>query len=347
LTICIKSLRIFRILSICLFILVILISFIGCDIDKKENKTGALITILLLRATVGTSEIVFDYNGTGNYEIYKMKTDGTNVRQLTNDAVYDNWWPRISPDRTKILFYRATKGNKEGDFTHAELCLINADGTGYTVLRPIGKDGWFMQAHAEWSPKGDEIVMCAGISSAIQLVITDPVGTVKRQITGTPVLSMNCDPSWSPDGETIVFDHFDSGGASTDLDIYTIPSNTTLGTTSNMTRLTTNTIDDYDPYYSPNGTTIAWLQKVNATDNLNLGRWAIMKMNANGANQVPVIDDGGINSKPAWSLDGSTIYFHKFVIGDSRWEIYKILPAGTGLGRVDTFTSGMSEFPMN
>jgi len=340
-----KRSGLFRIIPICLSALVILISFSGCDIAKNENKTGALIAILLMRAAIGTSELVFDYNGTGNYEIYKMTTSGTNVRQLTNNSAYDNWWPRISPDRTKILFYRAPKGSN-ADYTKAELCVIFADGSGYTVLRPLGKDGWTWQGHAEWSPRGDEMVMAAGISGVLQIVITNRWGNVKQQVTNTPANTMNIDPSWSPDGNTIVFNHSDTifyDG----LEICTIPASTAMGTTSDMTPLTTNAIPDYDPYYSPDGLTIAWLQHVNTTSNPPLGRWEIMKMNANGTAQTAVTSDEGINSKPAWSLGGTLIYFHKFVISDSRWEIYRISPAGTGMARIDTFASGMCEYPMN
>jgi Tol biopolymer transport system component len=324
------------------------ISLVAVLVSSCMKKTQTMLLLpgtTLSQTQIADSELVFDYNGTGNYEIYVMTTSGANVRRLTNNSSYDNWWPRISPDRNKILFYSAPKGSKE-DFTKAELCVIFADGSGYMVLRPVGKDGWTWQGHAEWSPKGDEMVMAAGISGVLQIVITNLWGNFKQQVTNTPAGTMNIDPSWSPDGNTVVFNHSDT--LSYDgLEIYTIPASTSMGTTTDMNRLTTNAIPDYDPYYSPDGITIAWLQKVNAVDNFPLGRWEIMKMNANGSGQTAVTSDGGVNSKPAWSLDGTLIYFHKFVIVDSRWEIYKITPAGTGLSRVDSFTSGNCEFPMN
>jgi Tol biopolymer transport system component len=349
LDVCMKRSGLFRIIPICLSALVVLISFSGCDIAKNENKTGALIAILLMRATVGTSELVFDYNGTGNYEIYKMTTAGTNVRQLTNDSAYDNWWPRISPDRTKILFYRVPAGTPENNkYQEASLWMMNADGSGATVLRAKAADGWSIQAHAEWSPSGNEIVMCAGISGVLQIVITSPSGNVKLQVTNTGAGTWNCDPSWSPDGSTIVFNHYDSGGAEQDLDIYTIPA--TGGSTTRLTNQGGSPLADYDPYYSPDGTTIAWLQNVDPTGWSGAGVWAIKKMDANGSNQGDVIKDEQINSKPAWSLDGTTIYFHRMEpLVDLRWKIFKIAtPFVPGSQtRVDLFTTGNSEYPCN
>ena len=326
------------------------ISIVALLVSGCMKKTQTVLlplasTMAISQTQIADTELVFDYNGTGNYEICKMKTDGTNVTQLTNNPAYDNWWPRISPDRNKILFYRAPKGSN-GDYFKAELCLIAADGSGYLVLRPLGKDGWIWQAHAEWSPRGDGIVMAGAISGVLQIVITNPWGNVKQQVTNTPSGTKNIDPSWSPDGKTIVFNHSETL-ADAGLDIYTIPSSTSMGTTADMTPLTSDSLMDNDPYYSPDGATIAWLQRVDTTSNPPLGRWEIMKMNASGTGKTAVTSDGGVNSKPAWSLDGTLIYFHKFVIGDSRWEIYKITPAGTGMSRVDTFTTGMCEYPMN
>ncbi len=33
---------------------------------------------------------------------------------MTSDAAYENWWPRISPDRTKVLFYSKPAWSLDG-----------------------------------------------------------------------------------------------------------------------------------------------------------------------------------------------------------------------------------------
>src|SRR5438128_2365415 len=54
--------------------------------------------------------IAFDSDRGGGYEIFVMRQDGTGARAITNDAALDSWWPRISPDRRAIVFYRTPRG---------------------------------------------------------------------------------------------------------------------------------------------------------------------------------------------------------------------------------------------
>ena len=100
-------------------------------------------------ATLASNQLVFDSDRSGNHEIFVMNMDGTGIRQLTNNDDYENWWPRIAPDRRKVLFYRAPAGMPE-DYAEASLWVMNADGSGVTQLREQGADGWVMQGHGEW-----------------------------------------------------------------------------------------------------------------------------------------------------------------------------------------------------
>ncbi|HEY6241079.1 MAG TPA: hypothetical protein VIW78_09585, partial [Burkholderiales bacterium] len=59
------------------------------------------------------------------------------------------------------------------------------------------------------------------------------------------------------------------------------------------------------------------------------------------------IDDGNINSKPAWSLDSQTIFFHRMVPPDYRFSVFSIRPDGTGLTELTPGTPGNSEHPSN
>ena len=47
--------------------------------------------------------IYFNSNRSGTMQLYRMKPDGSGVKQLTFDELND-WFPHISPDGKKIVF---------------------------------------------------------------------------------------------------------------------------------------------------------------------------------------------------------------------------------------------------
>jgi Tol biopolymer transport system component len=296
-------------------------------------------------AALAQDDVVFNSNRSGNQEIFAMKTDGSGARRLTNDAAYDNWWPRISPDRKKILFYRAPKGNSE-NYAQASLWAINADGSAPTQLRAQGTSGWTQQGHAEWSPDGSKIAMFGSVGSTLQIFVADAQGQNAVAYTNRP--GFNTDVSWSPNGQTLLFNGCPSAACTrADYEIYAMPS----APLATPIRLTNNTLADYDPYFSPDGTQIAWLQTVNPsafpTPGGNLGAWAIRIAQADGSNARDLINDGQINSKPAWSLDGRTIYFHRMEPPDYRFRVFRIGQDGTGLKELTVGVAGGHEYPAN
>lgn len=290
---------------------------------------------------LAASMLVFDSDRTGNHEIYLMRNDGGATAQLTSDSSYENWWPRISPDRRRILFYRAPRGLSER-YDLASLWIINADGSGLTRLRAAGTDGWALQGHGEWSPDGSSIAMFGGSATSPQIYITDSLGRNPRQITARA--GVNTDVSWSPDGRTILFNGCPSTPcAPKDYEIYSMPS-----AGGAETRLTHDGLADYDPYFSPDGTKIAWLTNSDPTAWGGVGAWGISLANADGSNAIWLIDDGNINSKPAWSLDGQSIYFHRMQpLVDTHWGVYRMAADGTGLTFLTPSAPGNNEFPSN
>lgn len=284
-----------------------------------------------------SDRLVFDSDRSGNFEILTMAADGGDPQQLTDDPRYDSWWPRVSPDRARILFYRAAAGTHDRDATRNSLWMMNADGSGALEIRPRGTDGWRLQAHAEWSPDGSRLVMFGGSRFNPQIYLTSASGRRVARLTDRP--GTNVDPSWSPDGATVYF----VGCPGTlcferDYEIYSVPS-----AGGPVVRLTDDGLRDQDPYASPDGRRLAWLTE---TSTAGIGQWNIRIADADGSNPRRVTDDEHVNSKPEWSRDGRLIYFHRLEVGRRRaFGIFSIRPDGTELTELTPESPTVSEYP--
>lgn len=322
----------------------------GCETSQSDSSGRGLSgTVVTQSATppsgsspLAADTLVFNSDRSGNHEVYTIRTDGSDMRQLTNDATYDSWWARTAPNRQRILFYRTPKGSHDLDYAKTSLWIMNADGTQPYELRPQGTDGWELQGHAEWSPDGAKLVMFGGSGINPQIYITDALGKAPRKVTDRG--GQNLDPSWSPDGSKLVFVGCPAAVCfETNYEIYTI---TTDGSVTN--RLTDNNLRDHDPYYSPDGSRIAWIAEVKPGAYGPVGVWDIFTMAANGSGQKRVINDDQINSKPHWSRDGSWLFFHRFVVGaNTRSSVYRVRPDGTSLTEVTRNMNANAEYPSN
>jgi Tol biopolymer transport system component len=133
--------------------------------------------------------------GTQNYEIFVMGSDGTNVRRLT-DSAGDDGWPSWSPDGTQILFSSIRDDCAYSDAPDCKttgaigpyhtLYVMNA-GSGQTRISDA-----FGQI-ADWSPDGRFIVFedFAG-RSGLSVIRVDGSG-----LTTIPILAPNAGfPDW-------------------------------------------------------------------------------------------------------------------------------------------------------
>ncbi|MCL4541025.1 MAG: hypothetical protein M1396_01590 [Chloroflexi bacterium] len=286
-------------------------------------------------------KLYFDSNRNNtNYEIYVANADGSDPHALTHDTHYDSWWPQPSPNGAWIVFYRTPRGTHDRDYGKTSLWRMRTDGTDLTEIIPNHGYGWEIQGHAEWSPDSRYLVMFGGSRINPQIWITNADGTNPVQITNRG--GTNIDPTWSPNGQQIAFVGCpQSFCLPSSYSIYTMNSEG-----SDLRRLTNNSMENHDPSYSPDGKYIAWLVHTSTSGNAGLGSWNIFVMNANGSDQHNLTNDSAINSRPAWSIDGSdTILFFRVAPGKRHWQLFSIPVSGGPMTQL-TNVHADSEYPI-
>jgi Tol biopolymer transport system component len=280
-------------------------------------------------AAASADRFLFCSARSGNFEIYRHE-DGE-VTRLTEDASQDAWWPRISPDHQRVVFYRSAvadrpeTGGWDNNYEHATLWIMDADGGEARELLTLEDQGWSAQGVANWSPDGENLVMVArdAESGLWQLHI------MKVDVTGPVVVSQResfyVDPSWSPVGDKIVFAAFPPDAVGVDLAQLEIYVANFDGT--NEVRLTDDDVRDHDPSWSPDGTSIVFESEMDP----EALRWALRTVSIPGGEVETLLDDGNINTLGRFAPDGG-MTFHRFILGGAgTWRISHIRRDGTGL----------------
>ena len=166
------------------------------DVDVDTGPVETIPPATSGRLPAG--EIVYDGGiGGSRFEVFTMHADGTGIRQLTDDARYNSWWPRPSPDGTRIAFYNQANVAPT-TYKHAALWMMNADGTNPQVIlaQRRGRVGRSKRT-PNGRPDGTKLVFTAATTQALITTIA-PDGSNLRVLGGGP--GANVDPSFSSDG---------------------------------------------------------------------------------------------------------------------------------------------------
>jgi len=257
-----------------IIVIVISIMIVSCNSSVEPNHT-----------TFDPGPILFVYNG----QLWSMKEDGSEVKQLTIDNDFPIFEAKWSPDGTKIAFTSfAPNINPPHDFTKA-IYIMDADGSGKrqitnppTGFRMSGDTGII------WSPDGEKIAFSRHLPPEALGRIA--IFTVNLEMENEVLLSDTARAvyGWYPDSDKLLvgLTHLHSTLAVIDMSGNILEVLTSPDTTVNSARL------------SPDGNKIA----LSYSAELHI-------MNSNGENLQKLKDAIYADWVQVWSPESDRIIF--------------------------------------
>lgn len=171
-----------------------------------------------------------------NQDIFLLRLGGRKPINLTPDCSQDDVEGTVSPDGDRIAF----RSEREG----GGIFIMGATGESVHRLTDFG-------FNPSWSPDGKKIVVATenvvnpgGRTTTSTLWIVDAATGEKRQLTTTDAVQ----PAWSPDGKWVACWNITEGGQ---RDLYVV--NVSSG---KSTRLTSDKAVDWNPQWSPDGSSL-------------------------------------------------------------------------------------------
>lgn len=269
--------------------------------------------------------------------IYLINSDGSNIHR-----VFEETWikrPIWSFDGSKLAFIYDYFYTGSG-----QLFLRDVDSD---KLYPIANqrdasalgwpDGNYLGNNYDiaWSPVANQIAFYAYVpETRFELFILDVEKDELRQLTYKGLDYIYNDLAWSPNGNQIAFQvskpHYPDTG-----EIYVVDIDS-----RDLRQLTNNNVTDYGPRWSPDGTKIAFVSKLN-------GNEEIYVMDADGSNKKNVTNHEANDTNHTWSRDGQKIIFTSGRDNDEDIDedIYVIDVDGNNLINLTSLEQPLSLFP--
>ena len=244
--------------------------------------------------------IAFASNRDGNYSIYTIKTDGTELTRLTNDSG-DDFSPDWSPDGKLITFVSTRHGN-------SDIYVMNSDGSAQKQLTvDPGED-----TSPAWSPDGKQIVFVSTRQGSHDIYLMNADGSHQAGVIDDP--GEDTSPAWSPDGRIIAFQ---SNRQAHKYNIYT-----TKPDGSQTYRKTYHLKYAGEPSWSPDGKYMAFVSS-------DTGNREIYVKDEGSGDQKNISNNPWDDISPTWSPDGKWIAFVS--VRDGKNAIYMMGSDGSNL----------------
>jgi len=228
--------------------------------------------------------IAFSSDRSGEWRIWTIRPDGSDMRQLTEAKPEENDVdPMFSPDGKSILF-TSTRGGSVG------VWVIGLDGS--ELKRICDGD------QAEWAPDGKHIAL-----RREEKVIVRDLDSGKERVL-TPADWPHCSgPAWSPDGKTIAFAcRWEAGNG-----VFTVPA---------AGGAPTKVYDQQgacEPHWAPGGQRLAYETETH-----------ICTIKPDGGDNRLLTYFGGVQRYGRYSSDGKQVVFCQGPSERGPWELYVI-----------------------
>lgn len=241
--------------------------------------------------------------------------------------------PSLSPDGRLVAFLSTR------DLFGIDLYLADAT-TGRVIDRLVSASQTphfdalrFIDSAGGWSPDGSRLAVAIIERGDNRLAIVDVNGRkVERRIKIDGIEAVT-NPSWFPDGRSIVFSGMTSSGIS---DLYRIDLES-----ERVTRLTSDRWGDLHPVVSPDGRSIAFITERGDERSLAyLPMQLALLDTTSGAVRVLDVFPGARHINPQFSPDGSTLFF--IADPDGVSDVFALDIASGAVRRITNVATGVA-----
>jgi TolB protein len=293
-----------------LLVLFFVVTSVISQFQKKSTTANGTQTSLAASEPKEERLLAFMSQQEGNFEIYTVRADGSELTNLTNNSARD-MNPVWSPDGKRIAFL---SDDRSGSGI-LQIYSMNPDGTNLVRLTNIPDTEWW--AGMDWSPDGQYLVAQHFPMEAeqttpgkghVNIYLINANGSGATQLTENES-GGDHSAQWSPKGDLIAFLHTESNLTQ----IYTIhPDGTGLFKLSNSER------NDSAFNWSPDGTRINYISSpIHCSPPDHCPRNEIWSMRADGtegmtllafpAPDVTLDQIDWIPDRITWSPDGTRL----------------------------------------
>jgi Tol biopolymer transport system component len=251
------------------------------------------------------------YSDTGSGpQIYSVRKDGADLRQLTHVTGADAKFPDWSPDGRLIAF------GLEGE-DDAHVAIMNADGSGLRVLpHPPG----VFDSDPSFTPDGRRVIVDR-FDGTTEFAVSEKLDGSDQRVFVSPA---GPDPNLSPNGRSLSFLGFDNGEGPAALMTASIPRD-------EVRRLTPFSFDvGYKSDWAPDGRRIAITHNADFFLEGQSANIVTMRPDGSDVRFVTHYTGGEVNAFfGSYSPDGCWLVFR--LEDHGRFGLYKIHPDGTSL----------------